>query len=320
MEGGQDGVISLSTRALPPARRFGTLHEVFADVVRLDLSAPDPTGIEAEMTVHRAPDLRRTRMVSNLAGELARPASRLGDQDDSLCLILNEGGPFGVAQRGRESVAQAGEGVLLIYREPALLRFRDMSCVAVRVPLAGLHAAAADIGPLPALRIPATDPALRLLKTYLTGLPGAMADPGLLRLMSAHVCDLIALAIGARDEVRERAQQGGVRAARLGAIRAALAADPTLTLAAVAARQGISPRYVQMLFEEAGTSFSAHLLGLRLEAARAMLGSPRHEGWSIAAIAFEAGFGDVSSFNRQFRRRFGMAPSDMRPRRGGPPG
>jgi AraC-like DNA-binding protein len=33
---------------------------------------------------------------------------------------------------------------------------------------------------------------------------------------------------------------------------------------------------------------------------------------TISDIAFEAGFSDLSHFNRSFRRRFGESPSDVR--------
>jgi AraC-like DNA-binding protein len=33
---------------------------------------------------------------------------------------------------------------------------------------------------------------------------------------------------------------------------------------------------------------------------------------AIIDIAFTAGFGDVSHFNRMFRRRYGETPSDVR--------
>jgi AraC-like DNA-binding protein len=33
---------------------------------------------------------------------------------------------------------------------------------------------------------------------------------------------------------------------------------------------------------------------------------------SIVAIAYEVSFGDLSYFNRAFRRRFGATPSDVR--------
>jgi AraC-like DNA-binding protein len=88
--------------------------------------------------------------------------------------------------------------------------------------------------------------------------------------------------------------------------------DPTLHLDQIAAQQGISPRYVQMLFEEQGTTFSDFVLEKRLDSAWHMLVSPRYEGWSILAIALEAGFGDLSHFNRRFRRRYLMTPTDVR--------
>uniref|UniRef100_UPI0013D705D2 helix-turn-helix domain-containing protein n=1 Tax=Escherichia coli TaxID=562 RepID=UPI0013D705D2 len=69
---------------------------------------------------------------------------------------------------------------------------------------------------------------------------------------------------------------------------------------------------VQMLFEDAGTTFSEFVIECRLTAARRMLESPRYATSSITQIAFEAGFGDLSHFNRRFRRRYMMTPSDMR--------
>jgi AraC-like DNA-binding protein len=43
-----------------------------------------------------------------------------------------------------------------------------------------------------------------------------------------------------------------------------------------------------------------------------MLTTPSHAGWTISAIALASGFGDLSHFNRSFRRRYGATPSDIR--------
>jgi AraC-like DNA-binding protein len=43
-----------------------------------------------------------------------------------------------------------------------------------------------------------------------------------------------------------------------------------------------------------------------------MLVDPRYSDRSISAVAYEAGFGDLSYFNRTFRRRYGGTPSDIR--------
>jgi AraC-like DNA-binding protein len=66
------------------------------------------------------------------------------------------------------------------------------------------------------------------------------------------------------------------------------------------------------LVEEEGTTFSAYSLDQRLLNAKRMLTSPSHAQWTIGAIALQAGFGDLSYFNRSFRRRYGTTPSDVR--------
>jgi AraC-like DNA-binding protein len=88
-----------------------------------------------------------------------------------------------------------------------------------------------------------------------------------------------------------------VRAARLQAIKAEIMASlrsDTLSIAAIAARHGISPRYVHMLFESEGTTFSEFVLGHRLASAHRMLRDPRYLSHSITAIAFACGFVDLS--------------------------
>ncbi len=80
----------------------------------------------------------------------------------------------------------------------------------------------------------------------------------------------------------------------------------------MASRHGITVSYVRQLFAAEGITFSEFVLRQRLAAADAMLRNPLHADRSITAIAFEAGFGDVAYFNRNFRRRFGMKPADAR--------
>ena len=74
----------------------------------------------------------------------------------------------------------------------------------------------------------------------------------------------------------------------------------------------MTPRYVHMLFEPEGVTFSEFVVGQRLVRAHRMLSDPRYAGHTISAIALMVGFGDLSYFNRTFRRRFGMSPSDVR--------
>lgn len=298
-----------STRDLPAASRLPALCELFDSSVQLKIEAAPRRAVEMEMLL--APGMRRARMVSAFTARVSRPAPMLADREDTICLMIKTGGRMRVTQRTREGAPELGEGVLLVYREPAALDFEDATYLSVRVPFA-------DVAPLvrveeaAARRIPRDDGALTLLRAYVESLPERLDDPRLARLAATHVHDLFALAIGASGEGRAIARERSVGAARIEAVKAALVDDVALTLDALAARQGVSPRYIQMLFEQAGTTFSAFASQTRLDAARRMLTSPRFAAWSIAQIALEAGFGDLSHFNRQFRRRFEMTPGDMR--------
>ncbi|MGA2566845.1 MAG: helix-turn-helix transcriptional regulator [Pseudolabrys sp.] len=80
----------------------------------------------------------------------------------------------------------------------------------------------------------------------------------------------------------------------------------------MASRHGISVSYVRQLFAAEGTSLTDFILQQRLAAAHDMPRDARFADRTINAIAFEVGFGDVANFNRAFRRRYGMKPSDMR--------
>ena len=85
-----------------------------------------------------------------------------------------------------------------------------------------------------------------------------------------------------------------------------------LTIADVARSLQISESYIRQLLAENGTTFTDFVLGGRLTRAHRMLIDPRYASHSISAVAYEAGFGDLSYFNRTFRRRYGAAPSDLR--------
>jgi AraC-like DNA-binding protein len=54
------------------------------------------------------------------------------------------------------------------------------------------------------------------------------------------------------------------------------------------------------------------LLEQRLVRVQRMLLDSRLAARTISDIALEAGFGDLSHFNRAFCRRFGESPSDVR--------
>ena len=160
-------------------------------------------------------------------------------------------------------------------------------------------------------------PALRLLGCYLRSLASLKEPPSseLASTIGVHLLDLVAATLGPTAEAANIVAERGVKTARLQAILAEVArrfSDPNFDLDNVAGALGMSRRYVQKLLEGTGKSFTEHLAGYRLERAFAMLTDPHHPHLAIIDIAFAVGFGDVSHFNRMFRRRFGETPSSIR--------
>jgi AraC-like DNA-binding protein len=77
----------------------------------------------------------------------------------------------------------------------------------------------------------------------------------------------------------------------------------------------MTSRYVHKLFANEGLTFSSFVLGQRLARAHRMLSDPRRADRTIGAVAFDIDFGDLSYFNRTFRRQYGATPTNPVQRR-----
>jgi AraC-like DNA-binding protein len=312
------GRFRLSTDDLPAADRLPVWREAFGRAIaKVDF---EPAG---DGPFRQAVRLRSFAGLKLMFGETngliaGRTRELLADGDDDLSFTTNLSGASLAVRGGREVAIGAGEAVLKTTAEisamhwPAPARF-----VAFRIPrrtLAGLVAAPEDALMRP---IDRNAGALRLLVDYVVASEEqAFAMPRLSRLFATHIHDLLALALGASRDGAEIARGRGLKAARLRAIKADILAnlggERELSLDALARRHNISPAYVRKLFESEHTSFTQFVLDQRLARAYRLLGDPRLADRPIGAIALEAGFNDLSYFNRAFRRRYGASPSDVR--------
>jgi AraC-like DNA-binding protein len=159
--------------------------------------------------------------------------------------------------------------------------------------------------------------ALRLLVGYVGTISEAQVQalPELRQRVITHCYDLAALAIGARADTTQLAQGRGLRAGRLRAIKLDIVenlCNRDFSIDFIATRHRVTPRYIRMLFESEPLTFSEFVLNQRLHRAHRMLTDLRFADRNVSAIAFEAGFGDLSYFNRTFRRTYGATPSDVR--------
>lgn len=88
--------------------------------------------------------------------------------------------------------------------------------------------------------------------------------------------------------------------------------DSTLSITSVAKQEGVSPRYLQKLFEAVGQNFSTYVRIRRLDRCRAELIDPLYIKMSISNICFRWGFNDPAHFSRAFREQYQTSPRAFR--------
>src|SRR5262245_10144075 len=90
-------------------------------------------------------------------------------------------------------------------------------------------------------------------------------------------------------------------------------ADPDLSISEAATALGVSPRYVNDLLSEEGTSFQRFVLTERLAQCQRDLASPILAHRHVSEIAFAWGFNDVSHFGRGLPERDELQRGDVPP-------
>jgi AraC-like DNA-binding protein len=309
----------LPTQEIAPADGLGVWRDILGrTVMRLDVQRIPESDYFADLTVTTLPGLRILGGAVSASHVERTTANLVADGNDDFGLVINLAGGWTAETHGRALEQGAGEACLVSGSDGfALTRPAAGAMLALCVPRSALAPLAPGAEDLLLRPISAASPPLRLLRHYIGLLSDAEVAAGaeMRHAVVTHVHDLIALAVGPGREGAEIAGGRGLPAARLHAMKTDVLQNldrHDLSLRAIARRHRMTPRHARRLFERDGTSFSDFVLNHRLARAHRMLGDPGEAHKSIASIVFECGFGDVSYFNRSFRRRYGATPSDVR--------
>lgn len=310
------GTFPFSAGDVPEIDRISYLRDKLGCLMRLDIEALPGLPFTADLTLRILPGLG---VISGRHSPFraARSRALIADGNDDLVLLVRTGAGI-LSRRNQEIPIASGESILLSNADVGAFLFASQAQVlALNLPRAPLKTRLGDIDAAHRNPMPHND-ALRLLENYVSvmGNDRALASPDLCRSVVAHVYDLVALAVGAKRDFADQAAQRSLPVARLRSIKADIAnclhRGCAISVGELAARQRVTPRYVQMLFEGEGTTLTQFVLAERLARAHHMLTNPNVPDRGIAAVAFDAGFGDLSYFIRSFRRAYGARPSDIR--------
>jgi AraC-like DNA-binding protein len=311
-------IVTFSTGDFAVGDRVASVRDMIGrEFLRIDIEPLPDRPFHVEGTLRTLPGVRMLSTYT-LGLRMQRTKELTADGNDCLYLAVMSVGVGIVKRNDQEITLEHGDATLLSAAEPLSLLCPAMSrSVLISVPSAALALLVADIGNAIMRPIPRGTEALKLLAAYVGFLKHELTleSPELKRQAASHIYDLVALAVGPTNETAEAAQDHGVRAARLRAIKSDTIENlsrPDLSIATAAARHGVTPRYVRKLFESEGTTFSEFVLSQRLARAHRLLTDQRLSEQPISAIAFECGFGDLSYFNRSFRKVYNASPSDVR--------
>jgi AraC-like DNA-binding protein len=310
-----------STAQYEEPDRFGAWREAFVlRYYRHDIETPDRRAYGAEVLYRDMPSIGLTRVTNTsiVPCRVFRTPQLLRDGDDMMVLTLCLEGELNMRFGDDESRLGAG-GAMLTSR--SLTGGMTINPGACHLDINISRDVARRF--LPALErfalreIETSDPSIALLRAYVSGLmtPQQALPSHMIGLADRHIREILAAIFNPLGELARAHPYGGIKAARLLAIRDEIAArigDPRLNAESVGRKLGVSGRYVQQIMEGAGLSFSTYVRELRLDRARELLRDPRFAHLRITDICGMVGFSDLSPFNRAFRAHFGQTPRDAR--------
>jgi AraC-like DNA-binding protein len=302
---------------MPERERPTLLRECFARAgVHYEFRALRDAPFHVDLAINAFPGLMV--VLGSLHGSGKRGARELASaMRDDVALLVSLKGMHRIERQNREVVLGAGEAAFISCSDLETRTHGGTSeMLVLRSPKSVFASMVDGLNDRLVRRIASDLPALRLLRSYLALAwdEQTQAGPDLQRSLVTHVYDLMAVMMGATRDAAALAQTRGLTAARLHAIKQDIdrnLAEP-LSVAALALRHRCTARSVQRLFEQEGTTFTEYVLALRLARAHGLLSDASCRAEKISAVAFDCGFGDVSYFNRAFRRHYGSAPSDVR--------
>jgi len=247
-----------------------------------------------------------------------RRKTHIGKVSDDFYLVKFQIEGAGIfSQRGREANLLPGDFVLASATEPYELQFPAHYGQAIlAIPHHVLQAQLRDPEQYLGQRMAANQGSNGLLSQFVFSLLKRIDDfdPALLQRLEANILDLLVTSLSFNTPQSQRLDRSP-RVEYIYRVKNFIykhLKDPQLSPDMIAQAQGISTRYLHMLFKPEDTSVGRYIQLQRLEGCRNCLENPEMNAFTATEIAFQWGFNDASHFGRCFKAQFGISPSQHR--------
>ncbi len=245
----------ISTDGFAENKRLAMWQEIYGrGISNVDIEPIGETPFHADVTFNLLPNV-------SIAAGVRSPAhyrvtrEHAARSKDIVGLSILRSGVASATQFGNELISGVGSASVLASTDPSTSTLlTDGSFITLALSRPTVAKLVPDLSQAYGRPIPGSSAALRLLIRYLDVVQAGdeVTNSGIAQSVSDHILDLAALALGARGDYAEMARARGAKAARLSAIKSDILRDlgrSELSTELIAARHGISPRYVRKLFD-----------------------------------------------------------------------
>ena len=284
----------------------------FADV---EVRAADRSDFHGRVSARHSDAGRLSLIVAAQQSVQRRYREPRTAYEDVFFVVLMNHGTQAMEQDGRAVLLEQGDIAMYDATRPHRLAFSgEWSEVVLSVPRALLQTQVARTELCTARKLPSTSPLGCMLadsiRSWMSQFSRLHEDtmPVLMR----HASALLGLAFAAEGFVPSGTKSRLAALERIKSFVKHHLSNPSLGSQFVAEGTGLSPRYINRLFESEATSLMRYVLEARLAQCRLELEDPRFAALGITEVAMRWGFNNLSHFSRTFHERYGMSPSAWR--------
>jgi len=308
-----------STESYPKADRFPAWEEALARLALKPAGHQTEDGAYGLLSVVQSPSgISFSRLVTTPQDISAIHERNRADGKDGVWVVSVIEGRLTFHDGGNDLKAASGDIVYgAVGSHTTLTLNTDCRAIIVYIPRTAFHPRLMAPLPTKVVHLSGRGGVGHVLAGFLTAISEALEDLSVdqLRPIEMALPEFLVAGLFRQADTRALGGAAGVRAALFHRICQTIEAqlsDPELSLNSVAEAHGVSPRYVQKLFESIGQSYRRYIRERRLERCRYDLESPIHTQLSISDICFRWGFNDAAHFSRAFREHYGVSPREYR--------
>jgi len=282
----------------------------------LDLSTPASAFSVGHLSVYDVAEIRIGVLDSDPM-TVTRRHTHIGRSDDDFFMMpITGSNNLYLTQRTRECQVRPGDLAFIGTGDPYVYAQPDRTTItAVRLPADMLRERVPWIDDMTARQCQREQPLVQMFHEFLRSITrhGSHLSGPESKLLRRTLFDLLALALtvpgGAVSD--ESSVRFASRQRILHFVEEHIS-DQKLGSSLIAARLGLSPRYIQKIFAERGETVTELIRRRRITEAQQLLRNRNLQNKSVQEISYLAGFVDPAYFSRVFRQETSMSPGEYR--------